>query len=89
MIKIVACLLVTLALGIVLIIDVVSIAPTWTVYIELLGLALAFIAAILYFMSWSKRKKHRGKANIENRAVQTKKHHRHKGRGMGHDNFAH
>ncbi len=48
--KVIGCLFVALALGTVLVIDVHSVAPPWTVYMEWTGLILAFIAAILYFM---------------------------------------
>lgn len=48
--KVAGCLLVALGLGIILVIDVFSAAPAWTVYAEWTGLALAVLAAILYYM---------------------------------------
>ncbi|GEM_PF-2079400 len=48
--KVIACLFVALALGAVLVLDVHSVAPAWTIYMEWTGLILAFIAAVMYFM---------------------------------------
>ncbi|MBT3990812.1 MAG: hypothetical protein HOG95_03645 [Rhodospirillaceae bacterium] len=48
--KVVGCLFVSLALAVILVVDVVSTAPPWTVYAEWAGLVLSIIAAILYFM---------------------------------------
>jgi protein-S-isoprenylcysteine O-methyltransferase Ste14 len=48
--KVIGCLFVSLALAIVLVVDVVTTAPPWTVYAEWAGLALSLIAAILYFI---------------------------------------
>jgi len=50
--KVIGCLSVALALGIVLVIDVHSTAPPWTIYVEWVGLALAFVAAVLYFIQY-------------------------------------
>ena len=58
--KVVACLSVALALGLVLVIDVFSTAPPWTVYMEWTGLILAFIAAVLYFLHDQKKRRKNG-----------------------------
>ena len=50
--KVIGCLFVALALGAVLVIDVRSIAPPWTIYAEWFGICLAFIAAVLYFIQF-------------------------------------
>ncbi len=55
--KVIGCLIVALALSIVLVVDVVSTAPPWTVYAEWAGLALSILAAILYFMQARKDSK--------------------------------
>lgn len=53
--KVVGCILVALALGFIIVIDVFSSAPVWTVYAEWVGLFLAFLAAILYYVSYRKK----------------------------------
>ena len=63
--KVIGCLLVALALGIVLVVDVVSTAPPWTVYAEWTGLVLAVIAAILYFVQARKNSQPKQTKNIK------------------------
>ncbi len=53
--KVVGCILVALALGFIIVIDVMKSAPVWTVYMEWVGLFLAFLAAIMYYMYYRKK----------------------------------
>jgi xanthine/uracil permease len=48
--KVIGCLVVALGLSILLMVDVRSGAPAWTIYAEGAGLALALIAVVLYYI---------------------------------------
>ncbi|NQV54603.1 MAG: hypothetical protein HQ503_01985 [Rhodospirillales bacterium] len=48
--KVAACFLVALGIGFLIVIDVISIAPSWTIYLEGVGIFLALLAAALYYM---------------------------------------
>ncbi|NQV55340.1 MAG: hypothetical protein HQ503_05725 [Rhodospirillales bacterium] len=48
--KVSGCILVALATAGLIIIDILSIAPAWSIYMEELGVVLALWAAVLYYL---------------------------------------
>jgi len=48
--KVAACFLVALGIGFLIVIDIIAIAPAWSIYMEVLGVFLALFAAVLYYM---------------------------------------
>ena len=50
MYKVIGCILVALALGFIIVIDVISVAPVFSIYMEWIGLFLAILAGVLYLM---------------------------------------
>jgi peptidoglycan/LPS O-acetylase OafA/YrhL len=55
--KVTACILVALALGFIIYIDVLSHAPVWSIYMEMVGIFLAFLAGLLYLLHHNKEKR--------------------------------
>ncbi|MBT7268311.1 MAG: hypothetical protein HN884_15660 [Rhodospirillaceae bacterium] len=55
--KVTACILVALALGFVIYIDVLSHAPVWSIYMEMIGIFLALLAGLLYLLHYNNEKR--------------------------------
>lgn len=55
--KVAGCILVALALVFIIYIDVVSVAPAWSIYMEMIGIALALLAGLLYLLHYINEKR--------------------------------
>ncbi|MBT3989391.1 MAG: hypothetical protein HON14_13165 [Rhodospirillaceae bacterium] len=55
--KVTGCVLVALALVFIIYIDVISDAPVWSIYMEMIGIVLALLAGILFFLQYNNEKR--------------------------------
>ena len=55
--KVIGCILVALAIGFIIFIDVLSAAPVWSIYMEMIGIVLALLAGILFFLQYNNEKR--------------------------------
>ena len=55
--KVIGCILVALAIGFIIFIDVLSDAPVWSIYMEMIGIVFALLAGILYLQHHNKQKR--------------------------------
>ena len=55
--KVIGCILVALAIGFIIFIDVLSAAPVWSIYMEMIGIFLALLAGLLYLLHYNNEKR--------------------------------
>ena len=55
--KVTGCVLVALALVFIIYIDVISDAPVWSIYMEMIGIFLALLAGLLYLLHHNNEKR--------------------------------
>ena len=55
--KVTGCVLVALALVFIIYIDVISDAPVWSIYMEMIGIVLALLAGLLYLLHHNNEKR--------------------------------
>ena len=55
--KVTGCVLVALALVFIIYIDVISDAPVWSIYMEMIGIFLALLAGLLYLLHYNNEKR--------------------------------